>query len=302
MVLAFALEPPCIAVTGTTPGKALLGLRLESAYGGKMPASEAYSRHFLMLWHGVGFYIPIWSWIQGYRSLRRGQNEEPQPWDAEVAYTAKELSWKNFAALAVAGLAVLAVTEAINSAAQLPPNRGDITVAEFAENYNRQTKFLGLDSKRYLDETGVWQEVPDLPGSVTIVIGDITDIEGWEKSRDLTYIVEDGIVTGITMQGELENCFDWVPLPVDLVAVLIPAYVWAQEDAPFWSFGRRPFLAELDRVDWLEDFELRSSGVVLRWEVEQKEFYYNDAIDMALPMTESGENHLAFQFTMEREE
>ena len=261
VVLAFALEPPCIAVTGTTPGKALLGLRLESAYGGKMPASEAYSRHFLMLWHGVGFYIPIWSWIQGYRSLRRGQNEEPQPWDAEVAYTAKELSWKNFAALAVAGLAVLAVTEAINSAAQLPPNRGDITVAEFAENYNRQTKFLGLDSKRYLDETGVWQEVPDLPGSVTIVIGDITDIEGWEKSRDLTYIVEDGIVTGITMQGELENCFDWVPLPVDLVAVLIPAYVWAQEDAPFWSFGRRPFLAELDRVDWLEDFELRSSGV-----------------------------------------
>ncbi len=299
VLLALALEPALIALTGTTPGKALLGLRLGNPAGGKLTMSEAYTRHFLMLWQGMGFYIPIWSWIQMYRSLKRGQNEEPQPWDAEVAYTVKPLNWKCFAALAAVGVAALLAAEAVNSYAQLPPNRGELTVAEFAENYNRQNKYLNLNSRKYLDENGAWQTVPENPNATVIYIDDLLGWDDWSGSRDLLYTVEDGQVRAITIEGERDNCFDWVELPVMQAVELIPSYVWAQEEAPFWSFHRKRLLEQLEDQDWGEDFEIRESGVVIRWEIELDKYDYAGGANMAIPTSETGENHLGFCFTIE---
>lgn len=45
--------------------------------------------------------------------------------------------------------------ETVNSASQLPPNRGELTVAEFAENFNRQAKYLGMRSAGWLDQEGL---------------------------------------------------------------------------------------------------------------------------------------------------
>lgn len=299
VLLALALEPALIALTGTTPGKALLGMRLGDPAGGRLTMGEAYSRHFLMLWEGVGFYIPIWSWIQMYRSWKRGSNQEPQPWDAEVAYYEKLLNWKYIAALVAVGVLALTAAEAVNSYSQLPPNRGELTVAEFAENYNRQNKYLNLNSRKYLDETGAWQTVPEDPNSTVIYMDDLLGWDEWSGSRDLIYIVENGEVRGIIMQGQRDDHFDWVELPVLQAVELIPTYVWAQEEAPFWSFGRKRLLKELENQDWSEDFEIRDSGVVIRWEIELDGFYYNDSLSMAMPVAETGENHLAFCFTIE---
>ena len=299
VLVALALEPALIALAGTTPGKALLGMRLGSPAGGKLTMAEAYSRHFLMLWEGVGFYIPIWSWIQMYRSLKRGQNEEPQPWDAEVAYYEKPLNWKYITALGAVATMAFAAAEAVNSASQLPPNRGELTVAEFAENYNRQNKYLDLNSRKYLDESGAWQTVPEDPNSMVIYMDDLLGWDDWSGSRDLIYTVEDGQVRAITMQGERDNCFDWVELPVLQAVELIPAYVWAQEEAPFWSFHRKRLLERLEDQDWSKDFEIRESGVVLRWEIELDRFDYAHGANMAIPTSETGENHLAFRFTIE---
>ena len=83
---------------------------------------------------------------------------------------------------------------------------------------------------------------------------------------------------------------------------LIPAYVWAQEEAPFWSFSRKRLLERLEDQEWNEDFEIRESGVVIRWEIDLDGFFYNDGLNMALPIEERGENHLAFQFTITQEE
>ena len=302
VLLALALEPALIALTGTTPGKALLGMRLGSPDGGKLTMAESYNRHFMMLWEGEGFYIPIWSWIQMYRSLKRGQNQEPQPWDAEVAYYEKPLNWKCIAALIAVGVAAFFAAEAVNSVSQLPPNRGDLTVAEFAENYNRQNKYLNLNSRKYLDESGAWQTVPENPNTTVIYMDDLLGWDEWPESRELHYTVEEGIVTAITMEGERNNYFDWVEMPVMQAVELIPAYVWAQEEAPFWSFSRKRLLEHLEDQEWGEDFTIRESGVVIRWEIELDGFFYNDDLNMALPIEERGENHLAFQFTITQEE
>ena len=88
VLLAF-VEPLFLRLWGTTPGKALLGMRLTGPDGKNVPYTEGLARYFLMMWYGQGFEIPVWSLIQGYRSVRRCWNDEPQPWDVEVAYIAK---------------------------------------------------------------------------------------------------------------------------------------------------------------------------------------------------------------------
>lgn len=179
VLLAF-VEPLFLRLWGTTPGKALLGMRLTGPDGKNVPYTEGLARYFLMMWYGQGFEIPVWSLIQGYRSVRRCWDDEPQPWDVEVAYIAKPFRARYGVGLVLATLLVLTAGEAANSWSQTPPNRGDVTVAEFAENYNRQADYLGFGGRTYLDETGQWQEEPGNPNAVTV--GDF-GIEPWPEAR-----------------------------------------------------------------------------------------------------------------------
>ncbi|MBE6963954.1 MAG: MerR family transcriptional regulator [Ruminococcaceae bacterium] len=299
VLLGFALEPLLISLTGTTPGKILLGMRLAAPEGRKLTISEAYSRHFVMLWHGVGFYIPIWSWIQMWRSLKRGWNEEPQPWDAEVAYIAPPFEGKFVAFMAAAAAVLLVGGEAVNSASQLPPNRGDLTLKEFVENHNRQSEYLGLHTRRYLDEAGQWQEHPEPEYSTTIVIDMSRD---WDEAKVYHYTMEDGRITAITMEAELEDQFEWITPPIDTAAELIPSFVWAQEEAPFWSFGRKRLLTELERANWEEGFTIHDSGVVIRGKVETDGYNFGNGWDWAIPDDTRTENKIAFHFSVELEE
>lgn len=299
VLLALGLEPLLISLFGTTPGKALLGMRLAAADGSRLSLPESYSRHMVMLWHGVGFYIPIWSWIQMWRSAKRGWNEEPQPWDAEVAYIAPPFEWKFVAFMAAAAVAVLVGSEAVNSYSQLPPNRGDLTVAEFAENHNRQNEYLGLHSRRYLDAEGRWQEIPEPENSTTITI-DFS--KAWEEAKTYHYTVEDGRITAITMEAEIKNNFDWITPPTDTAAELIPSFVWAQEEAPFWSFGRKRLVTELQRANWEEGFTIQDSGVIIRGKVDTEGYNFTSGWEWAIPEENRTENRISFHFSVELEE
>src|SRR5699024_4565889 len=88
VLLAF-LEPLFLRLCGTTPGKALLGMRLTGADRKNLPYSEGVTRYIMMLGWGLGFYIPIFSLVMIIRSAWRCWKEEPQPWDDGVAYIAK---------------------------------------------------------------------------------------------------------------------------------------------------------------------------------------------------------------------
>ena len=78
-VIWLFLEPLLLRLFGTTPGKALLGLRITGTSGERLSYSEGFTRHLLLLWYGKGAFIPIWSWIQMFRTANRCWNDEPQP-------------------------------------------------------------------------------------------------------------------------------------------------------------------------------------------------------------------------------
>lgn len=278
-VIWLFLEPLLLRLLGTTPGKALLGLRITGRDGEKLTYSEGFTRHLLLLWHGEGAFIPIWSWIQMFRTANRCWNDEPQPWDTDTAYTAAPFRpLRHAAGFVLASVLVLACAEAANSYSQLPPNRGPLTVAEFAENYNRQVAYIGQSSIWRLDEAGLWERLPNPPGGVMI------DLSGGRSEDDnFRYTLENGAVRAVTLERSVENTEDWVWFPVDSITTAATALIWAQEDVPLWTFGRKALFSDLANADWENGFTLRGNGAVVTWEVESRNFHISGDSGLAIP-------------------
>lgn len=78
-----------------------------------------------------------------------------------MAYIAKPFRARYGVGLVLATLLVLTAGEAANSWSQTPPNRGDVTVAEFAENYNRQADYLALAAGRIWMRRGSGRRSPE---------------------------------------------------------------------------------------------------------------------------------------------
>ena len=293
--LLLLVEPLALHLLGTTPGKALMGLRLEASSGRKLTYSEAFTRHLMLLWYGLGLGIPIFNLVRYYQSAKRCGEGEPQPWDTDIAYIEKPISWKNLAAYLLAAALTVTAAETVNAWSQLPPNRGELTVAEFAENFNRQAEYLGMAfSGQCLDENGRWEDLP-FNGTAYIAIGD------WgPKNLPFAYTVENGRLTAVTLSAEQENTENWLTLPTDQMEVAVMAFTWAQKDAPLRTTARRELLEQVESAP-LEGFTLRQGGTVLTLDVQQRGFRYSDSLGLLLP-EEGEENFCAFTFTIALEE
>ena len=295
-VALLVVEPLLIHLLGATPGKALLGLRLAQPDGSRLSYGEAVTRHLRMLWHAMGFGIPILSLVQAVRCVLRAYREEPQPWDEEIAYTAKPFhSWRGVL-LFLAGAAVLAGAEAVNSYATLPPNRGDLTVAEFAENYNRQARYLGAEGRYELDEEGNWRPLPDAAGNLVMPATD------WQRSSPFRYTVEDGRLTAVSLTVSYRNQEGLAALPVDTWIVAATAFVWAREDAPFLAPARQDLLEDLANR-WPQDGSWWEAGVILDFQIEQEHFeVFSSDMGLIFPEDGAAENFFSCTFTMSLEE
>ena len=214
-----------------------------------------------------------------FRTANRCWNDEPQPWDTDTAYTAAPFRpLRHAAGFVLASVLVLACAEAANSYSQLPPNRGPLTVAEFAENYNRQAAYIGQSSIWRLDEAGLWERLPNPPGGVMI------DLSGGRSEDDnFRYTLENGAVRAVTLERSVENTEDWVWFPVDSITTAATALIWAQEDVPLWTFGRKALFSDLANADWENGFTLRGNGAVVTWEVESRNFHISGDSGLAIP-------------------
>lgn len=294
-VIWLFLEPLLLYLFGATPGKALLGLRITGRDGEKLTYSEGFTRHLLLLWYGRGAFIPIWSWIQMFRTANRCWNDEPQPWDTDTAYTAAPFRpLRHAAGFVLASVLVLACAEAANSYSQLPPNRGPLTVAEFAENYNRQAAYIDQSPVWILDETGGWKRAPDPPGVTVTYTG-----ASWRRDHDFQYTLEDGAVRAVTWERSLENTEEWIYLPVNDIATAATALAWSRADAPLWASARKDLISGLVDADWENGFTLRGNGAVVTWEVESRNFYVNGDLATAFPTDEAkADNSLSWRCTI----
>ena len=157
--LLVLIEPLLLARFGTTAGKWCMGITVTRPDGERLSYGEALERTAAVWLYGAGLGISIVELVCNYRSYRRYMNGEELAWESGSVERFDERGTGRMVLLYAAITALsLALTLAMGLSAALPPNRGDLTVAEFAENVNFYRDFFDYGERWSLDENGEWAE------------------------------------------------------------------------------------------------------------------------------------------------
>lgn len=201
------IEPFLLNRFGTTFGKWIFGLRVEKADGTPLTYGEGLKRTWIIMGKGFGYWIPIYNLVRLYKSYRLCKDEEVQPWDEGVAYTIKDTKWYRGVACIVVNVILFFVLIVLMRGQLLPPNRGDITLDQFAQNYNYFCNYLDINEGWYMDEKGQFVEKPSY-GAISIDILDHSILDN--KKHDFEYEINNGYLTGVSFLYEVENKDLWV--------------------------------------------------------------------------------------------
>ena len=199
------LEPVFLWTLGATPGKLLLGLRVQGRNGETLPLGEACARTWGVLFWGEGLRIPLVSLWRNIRSFRDAKRELELPWENGSDVISVCGTERRIAVTAVWLAVNLALTAGLVYHYYMPLHRGDLTAAELAENVNRYMEHnLDYDHWR-LDEDGGWTY------TFTPSVGDMGfNTDGTDFTpAPVELTVENGVVTGLSWhQSTLESITD----------------------------------------------------------------------------------------------
>ena len=187
--LLVLIEPLLLARFGTTAGKWCMGITVTRPDGERLSYGEALERTAAVWLYGAGLGISIVELVCNYRSYRRYMNGEELAWESGSIERFDERGTGRMVLLYAAITALsLALTLAMGLSAALPPNRGELTVAEFAENVNFYRDFFDCGERWSLDENGEWAENQ---------YENVVYFGGGDGPAPFTYTVEDGTLRAV---------------------------------------------------------------------------------------------------------
>lgn len=200
-LIQLGLEPLFLSKLGTTPGKWILGLSVTDADGSYLSYGAAATRLLCVWWYGNALDIPPLNLYRLYKSYDACHKGEVLPWETDsILVLRDEAPWRAWAYVG-ARLAIVAVMMLAVLLTLLPKHRGEITVAEFCENYNDLADFLDREQFNRLDETGNW--VHRQTSGVYLSIDS-------SMTPALTFTEEGGYMAGVRFEESLVNS-DSVP-------------------------------------------------------------------------------------------
>lgn len=187
--LLLLLEPLLLARFGTTAGKWCMGITVTRPDGERLSYSEALNRTALVWFYGAGLGLPLVELVCSYLSYRRYTRGEELAWEEGSVERFDGRGTGKMALLCAASWAVCGtLTVAMALTAALPPNRGDLTVAEFAENVNFYRGYFDCGERWSLDENGEWAENQ---------YENVVYFGGGDGPAPFTYTVEDGTLHAV---------------------------------------------------------------------------------------------------------
>ena len=226
LLFMFLLEPVFLSRWGTTPGKAILGLFVTDHDGGRLTYGEAYQRTQLVLVQGMGLCIPIYEWVRNYKCYTAVQDGKVLDWENDSLLVLKDTKlWRPILLVAVYGALIFGLA-GIQMAKEPPHNTGDITVAEFCENYNDLAEYHGFDLGYTLDHEGNWVEIPRPDEGVVIDLW----VEMNPTLPVFTFQEESGVMTGMTYTIEGSRGAVLISPYGDHMSLAVLAFVAAQEE------------------------------------------------------------------------
>lgn len=240
--LLLLLEPLLLARFGTTAGKWCMGITVTRPDGERLSYGEALERTAAVWLYGAGLGISIVELVCNYRSYRRYMNGEELAWESGSIERFDERGTGRMVLLYAASTALsLALTLAMGLSAALPPNRGDLTVAEFAENVNFYRGYFDCGERWSLDENGEWAENQ---------YENVVYFGGGDGPAPFTYTVEDGTLHAVHWAySETEEML--FSARVDNARMAYLALAAAQRGTNLFNIRR--VIAQIDADRWTPD-------------------------------------------------
>ena len=187
--LLVLIEPLLLSRFAATAGKWCMGITVTRPDGERLSYSEALNRTALVWFYGAGLGLPLVELVCSYLSYRRYTRGEELAWEEGSVERFDERGTGRMVLLYAASWAVCGtLTVAMALAAMLPPNRGDLTVAEFAENVNFYRDFFDYGERWSLDENGEWAENQ---------YKNVVYFGGGDGPAPFTYTVEEGTLRAV---------------------------------------------------------------------------------------------------------
>ena len=291
MGLMILLEPAMLSSAGTTPGKFIFGLSVTAQDGSPLTWSEAWSRTWLVLHRGFGFYIPVYHLIRLYSSYKSCVKEEYLEWEENTVLILKKRPNPLLAFMLVLAFLLSSGSELLlNEAASLPPNRGSLSVAEYCENYNMLQKFYGVNrpvntpdqyfyntyaKPMLLDENGQWQELPNYSQSYDETFSELPQLifDGNEKD-----------ITGVSFSLSYNNENVTVMPYDDFMALAALSLICAQDDYNFVTSPPQSIYGRIkSAAETFSSFNVTCGDVTAQCEVEFDGYEFSDTGTMLLP-------------------
>ena len=187
--LLVLIEPLLLSRFAATAGKWCMGITVTRPDGERLSYGEALERTAAVWLYGAGLGISIVELVCNYRSYRRYMNGEELAWESGSIERFDERGIGKSVLLYAASTALsLALTLAMGLSAALPPNRGELTVAEFAENVNFYRGYFDYGQRWTLDSSGEWVENE---------YENVIYFGGGGEPTPFSYTVEDGVLRAV---------------------------------------------------------------------------------------------------------
>ena len=241
--LTFIFEPLLLHFWGTTPAKWMLGLSVREEDGRKLSIRGALARTWGVFTLGMGFNVPVYSLYRNWVAYR-ACTEEELPWDLDngcaIVVRARQTRWYRVAGYLALGALIMLADTGISLRAELPPNRGEMTLAEYVENCNDYLKYRGL-SGRMLPDGSFDPNGNAQGGSVVVNMMD----------AQITCMAEtdqEGYVTAVSVRQEIDG--ETALMLYDLYTMremLLYAYGLPHEKMGVLSLNRMPLSSALAR-------------------------------------------------------
>lgn len=271
LLLTLLIEPVLLHLFGTTLGKWIFGLRLETEDGARPDYQTARARTAMVLWRGEGLNIPVYALVRNWKGFKACMDGEESSWDYEnsLVYTYRDTAAWRFAVMAGAWLLGLFLMLVCMMTAELPPNRGELTPAQYAENYNHFTRYYGLEGAMMLTERGTWEEFPNR--DVVIRFHDP------RSQPDLDFVLdENGFVQSVRYTIEIVGDSEgWIMGgPYDMAMQAALAMITAQKDAHALSFTSQRVAQKFEEGESaLLPLEFTLDGVTVSYRPVSRDYY-----------------------------
>ncbi len=272
------VEPMLLHFFGTTPGKWIFGLHITNDDGTYLSYKEGRRRTWNVIRYGYGFGIPFYSLYRQWKSYKVCLSEEPCIWDdfpASRSYVIRDTKLWRVLVWFIVVTACVFLNEWAQGFSALPPNRGELTIAEFAENYNYLADYY-YDTAWYFElmPDGTWAHHPEI-SEYTFYYG------GGERPPKLEYFTDEaGYLTGFQIREE--NCTAEELTHADHLKMTALAFTAAQPEArPFSNTAPRI----LNRFPQLGDFEM----TVYKVKITRDLYYPDDKLSYTFTVTKNAQ-------------